>query len=140
MNFSFPVGGGLTRDVHLAVSGVSKTTCTDASMGCTETDGSAMFHTSECDVGFYYSGNDIMIGFYRVENTICEDALVTAGYNMTASARARRLEETLPVDHPIRRQLVVPAMALWYLGMYGPAIGGFAMTMMDANDVHGWFR
>ena len=87
---------GLTRDVHLAVSGDLR-----QHRNGLHRDRRCMFH-AECDVGFYYSGNDIMIGFYRVENTICEDALVTAGYNMTASARARRLEE-LPVDHPIRR-------------------------------------
>ena len=34
VNFSFPLGGGLTRDVHLAVTGVSTTSCTDASAGC----------------------------------------------------------------------------------------------------------
>ena len=33
-------------------------------------DGSAMFHTSECDVGYYYHGGNIMNGFYRVENTV----------------------------------------------------------------------
>ena len=33
-------------------------------------DGSAMFHTSECDVGYYYHNGNIMIGFYRVENTV----------------------------------------------------------------------
>ena len=103
VNFSFPLGGGLTRDVHLAVTGVSTTSCTDASAGCSPQyaaaqrelcssnkqhpthhptlypsllhtlhryDGSAMFHTSECDVGYYYHNGNIMIGFYRVENTV----------------------------------------------------------------------